>query len=113
MSQSEISYPTYLELESLLALQRPQSKPEHPDELIFIVVHQASELWFKVILHEFDQLIARLPLLHTQLTSLQRALDGLIDDIRAGRKSFVPYRSLKVYGATTPPEASTAGSRRD
>lgn len=55
-----ISYPTYLDLEALLALQRPQSQPQHPDELLFIVVHQVSELWFKVLLHEFDTLIARL-----------------------------------------------------
>ncbi len=55
-----ISYPTYLELERLLDLQRPRSQPEHPDELLFIVVHQASELWFKVLLHELDMLIARL-----------------------------------------------------
>ena len=70
----EISYPTYLELETLLSLQRPQSAPEHPDELIFIVVHQASELWFKVILHEFDTLIARLGEFDAQgaLTSMQR-----------------------------------------
>jgi tryptophan 2,3-dioxygenase len=55
-----ISYPTYLELDRLLALQLPRSTPEHPDELLFIVVHQASELWFKVLLHELDALIARL-----------------------------------------------------
>lgn len=70
----ELSYPTYLELESLLALQRPQSQPEHPDELLFIVVHQASELWFKVLLHEFDQLIARMEAhdVDASLTSMQR-----------------------------------------
>lgn len=70
----EISYPTYLELESLLGLQRPQSQPEHPDELLFIVVHQASELWFKVLLHEFDQLIVRLEAADAQaaLTTMQR-----------------------------------------
>jgi tryptophan 2,3-dioxygenase len=56
----EISYGSYLELDALLALQHPRSRPEHPDELLFIVVHQASELWFKVILHEFDQVIARI-----------------------------------------------------
>ena len=38
----------------LLTLQRPRSP--HPDELLFIVVHQASELWFKEILHELDLL---------------------------------------------------------
>jgi tryptophan 2,3-dioxygenase len=56
----ELSYPSYLALDALLDLQRPRSSPEHPDELLFIIVHQASELWFKVILHEFDALIARL-----------------------------------------------------
>ena len=56
----EIDYPSYLALDELLSLQRPLSRPEHPDELLFIVVHQASELWFKVILHELDTLVRRL-----------------------------------------------------
>ncbi|HET7623233.1 MAG TPA: tryptophan 2,3-dioxygenase family protein [Gemmatimonadaceae bacterium] len=56
----EISYPSYLALDELLSLQRPVSRPEHPDELLFIVVHQSSELWFKVILHELDTLVQRL-----------------------------------------------------
>lgn len=56
----EVDYGSYLYLEELLALQKPLSVPEHPDELLFIVVHQASELWFKVLLHEFDALIDRL-----------------------------------------------------
>ncbi|HEU4642256.1 MAG TPA: tryptophan 2,3-dioxygenase family protein [Gemmatimonadaceae bacterium] len=56
----EISYPTYLRLDELLSLQRPLSRPEHPDELLFIVVHQASELWFKVVLHELDRLVRNL-----------------------------------------------------
>ena len=55
-----IDYGTYLALDELLALQRPRSTPEHPDELLFIVVHQASELWFKAILFELDQLTVAL-----------------------------------------------------
>src|SRR5678816_867574 len=51
---------SYLALDELLKLQRPRSSPEHPDELLFIIVHQASELWFKLILHELDALHARL-----------------------------------------------------
>ena len=54
----DIDYGSYLALDELLRLQRPQSSPQHPDELLFIVVHQASELWFKVILHELDGMIA-------------------------------------------------------
>jgi tryptophan 2,3-dioxygenase len=55
----ELTYGSYLSLEELLSLQRLRSSPEHPDELLFIVVHQASELWFKLILHELRGLIAR------------------------------------------------------
>jgi tryptophan 2,3-dioxygenase len=55
-AEPTVDYGSYLALDELLALQRPRSSPEHPDELLFIVVHQASELWFKAILYELDQL---------------------------------------------------------
>lgn len=55
-----VSYPSYLCLEELLKLQRPRTDPVHPDELLFIVVHQASELWFKVILHELEGFVGAL-----------------------------------------------------
>lgn len=60
MTDEELNYPSYLALDELLTLQRPRSSPEHPDELLFIIVHQASELWFKLILHELDALTSRL-----------------------------------------------------
>ena len=50
-----VNYGSYLALGELLELQRPRS--DNPDELLFIVVHQSSELWFKVILHELDLLL--------------------------------------------------------
>jgi tryptophan 2,3-dioxygenase len=56
----ELTYASYLALDELLALQRPRTSPEHPDELLFIVVHQASELWFKVLLHELEALVVQL-----------------------------------------------------
>jgi tryptophan 2,3-dioxygenase len=65
-----ISYPSYLALDGLLALQHPRSSPVHPDELLFIVVHQASELWFKVILQELDVLVGTLERGETMLAVL-------------------------------------------
>jgi tryptophan 2,3-dioxygenase len=56
----EITYGSYLALDALLGLQHPQTQPEHPDELLFIVVHQASELWFKCILHELETLVGHM-----------------------------------------------------
>jgi tryptophan 2,3-dioxygenase len=52
-----LAYGSYLALDELLALQRPRAVPAQADELLFIIVHQSSELWFKVILHELDGLI--------------------------------------------------------
>ena len=57
-AHGEVTYGSYLALDELLTLQRPRSA--HPDELLFIVVHQASELWFLEILHELDLLIESL-----------------------------------------------------
>ena len=58
--EEPVTYGSYLALDRLLALQHPRAVPAHPDELLFIVVHQSSELWFKCILHELDGLIAHL-----------------------------------------------------
>ena len=50
-----VTYGTYLRIDDLLALQQPRSDgPEH-DELLFIVIHQVYELWFKELLHELDR----------------------------------------------------------
>ena len=50
----------------------------------------------------------RLPLLRDQLATLQRALDALFEDLRGGRRCFVAYRSLKVYGGGPAAGSSTA-----
>jgi tryptophan 2,3-dioxygenase len=47
-----MSYGDYLELDRLLSAQHPRSTPEHHDELLFIVQHQTSELWLRLVLHE-------------------------------------------------------------
>lgn len=52
----ELNYTGYLKLEALLSLQAPRSKPEEHDEMLFIVIHQVYELWFKLLLHEIDQI---------------------------------------------------------
>ena len=52
----ELTYASYLELESLLGLQNPRSDPPEHDEMLFIVIHQTYELWFKLVLHELDRL---------------------------------------------------------
>ena len=47
-----MSYGAYLDLDTLLSAQHPRSEPPQHDELLFIVQHQVSELWLKLLLHE-------------------------------------------------------------
>jgi len=56
----QLSYSSYLQVPELLELQNPQSSPTHHDELLFIVVHQTYELWFKELLHDLDAVLANL-----------------------------------------------------
>jgi len=80
-----VSYWSYLALDELLAAQRPRSD-EH-DELLFIVIHQVSELWFKQLLHELAHLQRRLEAgdataaLHTlrRTLSILKTLVGQMD----------------------------------
>ncbi len=57
---SNVYYPDYLQLDKILGAQEPESdklgKPAH-DEMLFIIIHQAYELWFKQVLHEVDSVI--------------------------------------------------------
>lgn len=48
----ELTYGAYLGLPQLLSAQFPLSQPEHHDEMLFIIQHQTSELWMKLIIHE-------------------------------------------------------------
>jgi len=59
-SSDQLTYSSYLKVPELLELQTPQSKPEHHDELLFIIVHQTYELWFKELLHDLDAVVANL-----------------------------------------------------
>ena len=55
MTDPAVTYANYLKIDELLALQESRSDgPEH-DELLFIVIHQVYELWFKELLHELDR----------------------------------------------------------
>lgn len=87
MQQQQLSYGSYLQVEELLGLQRPLSSPEHHDEMLFIVIHQVYELWFKQLLHEMgavmraldrDELLA-VTKHFRRIHTIQRLLEQQID----------------------------------
>jgi tryptophan 2,3-dioxygenase len=69
-----MSYAHYLELDTLLTAQHPRSDPPHHDELLFIVQHQTTELWLKLMLHELRATRAYLvaDMVHQALKCLAR-----------------------------------------
>jgi tryptophan 2,3-dioxygenase len=56
----QLTYADYLRVPELIGLQHPQSSPPHHDELLFIITHQTYELWFRLLLHELDAVVAHL-----------------------------------------------------
>lgn len=58
--QPDLSYSSYLRLDEILNAQTPRSEKAEHDEMLFIIIHQVYELWFKQILHEVDFLITLL-----------------------------------------------------
>lgn len=50
--RGRLTYEGYLHLDKVLGAQEPLSRPEHHDEMLFIVQHQTAELWFKLLIHE-------------------------------------------------------------
>lgn len=51
-----LTYSDYLKLDELLKLQQPRSRPPEHDEMLFIVIHQVYELWFRLMLHELTKI---------------------------------------------------------
>ncbi len=57
MKKLGLTYGEYLKVDELLELQQLKSEPKEHDEMLFIIIHQTYELWFKQQLHEFGKLI--------------------------------------------------------
>jgi tryptophan 2,3-dioxygenase len=72
-----LSYNKYLRVQDLINLQDLLSDPAHHDELLFITVHQAYELWFKQVLHELDAAIQFLG--EDRLPAATRAINRIVD----------------------------------
>lgn len=70
--RDEMDYGSYLELDALLSAQHPTSDPPHHDELLFIIQHQTTELWLKLVVHELRAVRGFL-----DSDDLSRALKGL------------------------------------
>lgn len=99
---ASLTYSSYLQVEELLHLQTPRSDgPEH-DEMLFIIIHQVYELWFKQVLHEMDYLYQLLlqnditRVLHTQrrILTILKTMVGQVDIL----ETMTPQEFLSFRG---------------
>jgi aminocarboxymuconate-semialdehyde decarboxylase len=89
-NDKKLTYSSYLEVPELLRLQHPESSPPHHDELLFIIVHQTYELWFKELLHDLDAVVANLRAAAADPTSR----DGVYEAARLLRRCTEIMRVL-------------------
>lgn len=98
-----LTYSSYLKLDQLLDLQEPLSGGAAHDEMLFIIVHQTYELWFKEILHELDHLrdsleaadTARAQLTLRRLVAILRVVVDQIDVLESMLPTdFLAFRGL-------------------
>ena len=98
-----LTYAGYLKIDELLALQELRSRgPEH-DEMLFIVIHQVYELWFKEVLHELDRVRLLLESCDTHRT--QHTLKRVLTILK------VMVAQLDVLETMTPLEFSSFRQR--
>jgi len=90
------TYADYLRLDLLLSAQRPRSTPEHHDELLFIIQHQTSELWLKLLIHEL--LAARVEVQGDRLEPAFKIL------ARVGQVQRMLFEQWSVLETLTPSE---------
>ncbi len=97
-----LTYANYLQVEKLLELQTPQSSPPEHDEMLFIVIHQTYELWFRLMLHELDGVCRDFSAnrlyaaIHTwkRLRTIMKTLVGQLDILETMTPmSFTSFRS--------------------
>ncbi|HEY4440021.1 MAG TPA: tryptophan 2,3-dioxygenase family protein [Candidatus Elarobacter sp.] len=87
MANATLTYGSYLRVPELLGLQHRLSDPPHHDELLFIVIHQVYELWFKQTLHELDAAVRflddddllRVGKAFRRIHAIQRVLETQVD----------------------------------
>jgi tryptophan 2,3-dioxygenase len=72
-----LSYNKYLRVRELIGLQECLSDPAHHDELLFITIHQAYELWFKQMLHEIDAALSAMR--EDRAAAAARALSRVVE----------------------------------
>lgn len=108
-------YSSYLRIDELLDLQHPLTEGAH-DEMLFVVIHQAYELWFKVILHELDRAVIELAAGRPQAAMAPLHRTNRIDELLIAQlrvlETLTPEGFLEFRDPLTPASGMQSGQFR-
>ena len=99
-----LTYWDYIHLDTLLSLQTPKTR--FPDEKVFIIYHQITELYFNLILHEQEQIIyhdeVSAEVFLKRVTRINRYFDHLIDSFNVMKEGMDPDQFLRFRMSLLP-----------
>lgn len=115
--EAPLSYNKYLKVRELVELQECLSCPAQHDELLFIVIHQTYELWFKQILHEIDKTLALLKTSRVYAASRAMRRVNEIEKILANQlvilETMTPHDFLMFRDQLNPASGFQSGQFRE
>ncbi len=109
------TYWDYIELDTLLSLQKPKTR--FPDEVVFIMYHQITELYFKLALREFEQLAEKKAIdkvfFITRVTRINRYFEALIKSFEIMIEGMEREQFLKFRMSLLPASGFQSGQYRE
>jgi len=95
LKRTDLTYDEYLKVPELLQLQRQQSSPPHHDEMLFIIIHQTYELWFRLILHELEN--ARSYMRNMEVLRARHFVHRVVEIFKVGVQQIHVLETMEPY----------------
>jgi tryptophan 2,3-dioxygenase len=95
LKRTDLTYDEYLQVPGLLQLQRQRSNPPHHDEMLFIIIHQTYELWFRLVLHELEN--ARTYMQNLEVLRARHFVHRVVEIFKVGVQQIHILETMEPY----------------
>ena len=95
LERTDLTYDEYLQVPGLLGLQRQMSNPPHHDEMLFIIIHQTYELWFRLVLHELEN--ARQYMNNGEVLRARHFVHRVVEIFKVGVQQIHVLETMEPY----------------
>lgn len=95
LKRADLTYDEYLQVPGLLNLQRQLSNPPHHDEMLFIIIHQTYELWFRLVLHELEN--ARQYMMNAEILRARHFVHRVVEIFKVAVQQIHVLETMEPY----------------